>query len=210
MTILFARFAELSKAAHQNSVDHGFWDPAPAPFTTRALLHSEVSEALEDLRAGRPLDKLFYDVGTKTSELHSDGMIPFSVGAKNRPVGKKPNGIPSEIADVVIRTLDLAGRIGVDFAQTVEADILAEVERSYFIPPAGHREDPVFWLDNLHMAIQDLDSRDTTAVVNAITGILFFCEIFARHVGKFDLLSIVEEKMAYNASRPHKHGGKKF
>ena len=46
---------ELVGRAHDNAVKHGFWDP-PLDFGTAiALIHSELSEALEEERAGRAL-----------------------------------------------------------------------------------------------------------------------------------------------------------
>lgn len=46
--------SELVTRAHDNAVKHGFWNPAPAFGTSIALIHSELSEALEEERAGRP------------------------------------------------------------------------------------------------------------------------------------------------------------
>ena len=44
---------ELVGRAHDNAVKHGFWDPPLNFGTAIALIHSELSEALEEERAGR-------------------------------------------------------------------------------------------------------------------------------------------------------------
>lgn len=105
-------FRTLQLEVYQNNVEHGFWTP-PASIedgTKLALIHAEVSEALEAIRDGNPPDKHLSDM----------------------------NSVVVEMADVVIRAMD-------------------------------------------------------------------FCE---RH--GYDLGLAITEKAAYNLTRPHKHGGKKF
>ena len=92
---------EIADAAFENSKRHGFWDDEPSRESDYLhyignklmLVVGEVSEAHEELRAGRPL-----------SWHREDG---------------KPEGIASELADIIIRVGDLAGRLGIDLEAIV-------------------------------------------------------------------------------------------
>lgn len=76
--------SEVILACHQNSRNKGFWDTS-VPFPQFiALVHSELSEALEAYRNQQ--GDLFYGEGGK------------------------PEGIMSELADAVIRIFDWAGK----------------------------------------------------------------------------------------------------
>ena len=110
---------DMAHNAHANALNKGWWgDPsnpdAIAVGEKIALMHSELSEALEEWRDGRGIGETYYNPGKPT----------------------KPEGVPSELADVVIRIGDFCARAGID-----------------------------------------LDAA-------------------------------IAEKMAYNATRPHRHGGK--
>ena len=119
---------ELVQEAHQNAVNKGWWEEDRSFGELIALMHSELSEALEDYRDGKQPWCMSYEWTDQ------DGMK----WTKRYMVDEewKPCGIPSELADVVIRIFDTCGRYGID------------LERA------------------------------------------------------------ITEKMAYNATRPHKHGGK--
>lgn len=76
---------EMIKNVHQNAIDHGFWDEDRPLGETFALIHSELSEALEEYRAGRP--NVWYGEGGK------------------------PEGICVELIDAAIRMMDFMGSL---------------------------------------------------------------------------------------------------
>lgn len=61
------------------------------------LIITEAAEALEELRSGRLADETYYPSETKGLSI---------------PELRKPEGVPSEIADIVIRCFDFADEAG--------------------------------------------------------------------------------------------------
>ena len=118
---------KLVEDAHENARQHGWHDNRRSFGELIALCHSELSEALEDHRDGREPDEIYYeckkcpggpcDTLDDTSN-HQMG-VTYCLDAD-----KKPCGIPSELADVIIRIADMCGMYGID----LEAAIAEKME----------------------------------------------------------------------------------
>lgn len=101
--------AELQKQAHENSKNKGFWD---GPFNMGeklALIHGEVSEAMEADRKGRYAD--CQDLQEMTQEYTwEDSQISFITTFKK----DIKDSWEDEMADAVIRIMDLCEYKGID------------------------------------------------------------------------------------------------
>lgn len=87
--------SEIQKEVHQNAIDHGFWEDEANFGEKMMLIVSEATEAFEHYRDGQYVNEIFYT---------GNG---------------KPDGIPVEFADIIIRVLDLAERHGMSMEEAI-------------------------------------------------------------------------------------------
>lgn len=116
---------DLAKECFQTSKDHGFHDPPKSVGEDIALMHSELSEALEDHRRNKAPNAYWYEDG----KLHLE-----DTGTHRRSLEGhllKPCGIPSEMADVIVRVLDFCGAHKIDIARAVSEKMAYNQSRPF-------------------------------------------------------------------------------
>lgn len=100
---------ELVSESHRIAKEHGWWDTPDGNTHGEkiALMHSELSEALEEIRNGKPVTEVYFSATGK------------------------PEGVPVELADVIIRVGDYCGRHGIDLHAAVAAKMKYNESRPY-------------------------------------------------------------------------------
>ena len=101
---------ELAAAVHENAVAHGWWEQERELPEILMLCVSELAEALEEYRAGKP--NIYYNVEGEEI-LYADGE------ACEKYERRKPEGVAVELADCMIRILDYCGRAGIDIEEAI-------------------------------------------------------------------------------------------
>lgn len=123
---------ELAKEVHENAVAHGWWEKPPTLPEALCLIHAELSEDLEEYREGNPL---IYGTCALAAEDCKFSGVCDRVGRPGEGEGIdgpcKPEGIAVELADVILRTLDLMAALGVDVDAVVMAKHKYNLGREY-------------------------------------------------------------------------------
>jgi NTP pyrophosphatase (non-canonical NTP hydrolase) len=153
-----------------------------------ALLHTEVAEASDAWRRWG------------TDDATQDTL--YTAGLGTRIPNPKPEGVGSEFADVFIRLLDDCDLYDVDLERAAGR-----------VAPFVLRDSFLENMNDLHtlIAMASHAGEGNTAfgsVEDVFGAVLALLRQLCEHYG-IDLMAEYERKMAYNRTRPYKHGGKR-
>ena len=97
----------LQREIHDNAKSKGWWDGEDHNFPEKIMLVvCELSEAIEEYRDGHEVVDVYINDG-------------------------KPEGIPVEMADAVIRLMDICGRYGIDLESVMRKKMEYNQTRPY-------------------------------------------------------------------------------
>jgi hypothetical protein len=176
--------------------DKGWYDTEVPFAVAMALLHEEVAEAGHAWRVWGLTDQtVFVRVSDHTvvedlSVVEPDGLL------------SKPEGVGSEFADIFIRMLDDSTRYSLGLAEYLEPDPeIFDLDDEFLVN-----------INTLHGLIAGVTIAVDTCYESpaaAFAAILSFLRQMCDRYG-IDLMAEYERKMAYNRTREHRHGGRRF
>lgn len=181
---------ELSKKAHANAVEKGFWQERKGNEHCLMLVITEISEMVEADRKGKFANRKSFEAMIEMPHRPYD--TEFNIW-KSKFDGYIKDTLEDELADVAIRLGDLAGSLGVDFDKLQPCRYYRAFDRFSFT-------------ENAFALVKGL-SKDMICIEKRIQFGLFYIEEWSKHLG-INLDWHIEQKMKYNQGREAMHGKK--
>ncbi len=197
--------AECNRIAREK----GWWEDAPRPHSDLVfLMVTELAEAFEEYR--RPdLD---------VNEIYFG---PAADPANPDPETRKPEGVPVEIADVIIRAFDFIGQLaetggGLPALQITALDAIDDykptreaVEKENLSGNFMALLRPLCMVNDYLAGIDGhSQSRNARRAIRGLMGVIVYLLAMGEKM-EMDLHAALTKKLAFNKTRPHRHGGKK-
>lgn len=181
-------YNKLSKEVHQNAQNKGFWNEKKSSQHCLTLVITELSEAIE-------ADRKNSRSNIKAYKLNKSLVGAFKKSCFNKASFLKniKGTVEEELADAMIRLLDLAGYLQIDFTKLPECRYYRVFSRFSFT-------------ENVFALIKGL-TKEQIGIEKRIQFGLHYLSTWANELN-IDLAFYVNEKMLYNQTREMMHGKK--
>jgi len=187
---------------HINAVQHGWWETDREMPELLALVISEWAEALEEYRKGE--GHIHYYAKRPVCDECTEDRAESETECRHLPCATgKPEGMVVELADGVIRLLDIMGRIGVrgDDDYTLEEMAVASGAQNVVIDFPERIQ--MLNVMTSGIGLQDSQEEDVELMLETASYALMCIALLGE-----DPEMIMLEKHLYNVGRPYRHGGK--
>jgi hypothetical protein len=194
---------ELRDRSYAQAVKSGWWDTPRKTEELLMLMISELSEATEEVRNQRPA---LYQVRNEVASGHL--VTPDSAGWDHSE-DRKPEGIAVELVDVVIRIADWYGKNKRSLENDVHRLVTGNTLYDLNNVGQGHawiklEEKTLAFFFNLTEQICLAHAEEE---YHRLGLVCWKISVYFAQRG-WDLERVITLKMAYNATRPYRHGGK--
>lgn len=182
---------------HENAVAHGWWDEKRTEAELMLLAVSEVSEALEEYRSGRPM--------VYALEIDADGEPRYTEDlAAIRAKNLKPEGIAIELVDCAIRCLDRIGASATEWwIKDEDLELLERGAAAKTFAQIGARV--TYELSQ----IWEVEKFEDLVITHHAIAAVFALAWVSAHSGH-DAEELLRLKHEYNKTRSYRHGGKRL
>lgn len=174
-------YQRLQEESYRIAEEHGWHNDGRDFHDYIALMHCELSEAVEAFRVDQDFTKVYY-------------------------VNGKPEGVPIELADLLIRIADTTKQLGRDLAEDIKASEYWTEFRGDCMGPRLIKM--INYAHKLTCQLQsEQESRRHSQVPRMFGDICLYVVQWCEANG-VDIEAAVEIKHKYNETRPYRHGGK--
>jgi hypothetical protein len=188
---------EKAVEVHRVAQEKGWWERPRENAELIELVHSEITEATEEVRNGRPLIYQFFP-----NSIRGENQGTRTPGGKDWNPLLKPEGVLIEYADVGIRILDILEQRQVKFAPEWDRALAASVVESY-------PNELCF-----HMVLRKRVSQGLLVSglypPPLVETLALLVKYFRLKRFGVDFRDVIETKMTFNRTRPERHGNKRF
>ncbi len=199
---------EFAAEVHQLAVDHGWWDPKPSFADIVVMCHSELSEAVEEYRGGRPMvwhvcTRMAEQKGACSPGPHNAEICEMAAYPDQKEECQfyhpKPEGVAVEMGDCILRILDVLAEAGVNIDRQLKLGLGDGYDDLIGVVARCHA-----YISRAYLAGTN-DCEQYERLLECMAAILNWASF-----NDADMEAVLRVKHEYNKTRPFRHGGKKL
>lgn len=186
---------ELKDRAYKIAKAHGWHDKKLSDETYLMLIITEIAEAVQADWNGKHANISMFNANCNTPQVRPERHWKYIYELFIK------NSVEDELADVVIRSLDLAGLHSIDLS-----DAMSLIDKLTSV--ICKKETDGTFVELMFELVKIISPEDIE--LNIKVNAILLCVVELCRSKNIDIDWHVEQKMRYNELRPYRHGGKAY